>query len=145
MVGMEIGLSPLFHDHGVEIRYRINRESRSRTALGIDRFRSIDSGTSGNFRFHGWPYPRVTDEPGNKKCQWEYPPLGVGVVPVGVGFGTTRQVPLTHPRWPAPQSMGPSQLAVQATLQTPLKALLMQLVGWQHWAGTQSEFTVQEA
>lgn len=39
--------------------------------------------------------------------------------------------------------MGPEQTAVQNRLHTPLWTLLIQLVGWQHWAGTQSESKVQ--
>ena len=34
--------------------------------------------------------------------------------------------------WPAPQSIGPSQLIVHITLQTLFSALLIQLEGWQH-------------
>ena len=43
--------------------------------------------------------------------------------------GTTRHFPSTHPQLPAPQSIGPSQLIVHIRLQTPLVALLVQLVG----------------
>jgi hypothetical protein len=43
--------------------------------------------------------------------------------------GTTLHVPFTHPQLPAPQSIGPSQLAVHSRVHTPLSALLMQLVG----------------
>jgi len=42
---------------------------------------------------------------------------------------TTPHFPLTHPQWPAPQSIGPSQLIVHIMLQTPFSALLIQLVG----------------
>jgi hypothetical protein len=51
---------------------------------------------------------------------------------------TTLHLPFTHPHRPAPQSMGPWQTSVQSRVQTPLFTLLMQLVGWQHSAGTQS-------
>jgi len=39
--------------------------------------------------------------------------------------------------------MGPSQLIVHITLHTLFSALLIQLEGWQHSAGTQSSLTVQ--
>jgi hypothetical protein len=64
----------------------------------------------------------------------------------GAGDGVeaiTLHFPFTHPHLPAPQSIGPSQLIVHNTLQAPLYALLMQLVGWQHSAGTQSSPVVQ--
>jgi hypothetical protein len=48
-----------------------------------------------------------------------------------------------QPHWPAPQSMGPWQLIVHITLHTLFSALLMQFVGWQHSAGTQSSSIVQ--
>jgi len=52
------------------------------------------------------------------------------------------QVPSSHPQVPAPQSRGPSQLIVQiASSQSGAATRLMQLVGWQHWAGTQSPAT----
>ena len=57
--------------------------------------------------------------------------------------GITPHFPFTQPHWPAPQSIGPSQLIVHITLHTLFSALLMQLVGWQHSAGTQSSLTVQ--
>jgi hypothetical protein len=57
--------------------------------------------------------------------------------------GITPHFPFIHPHWPAPQSIGPSQLIVHITLHTLFSALLMQLVGWQHSAGTQSSLTVQ--
>jgi hypothetical protein len=57
--------------------------------------------------------------------------------------GTTLHFPFTHPQLPAPQSIGPSQLIVHIRLHTPLFALLVQLVGWQHWAGTQSLSVMQ--
>ncbi len=60
--------------------------------------------------------------------------VGVSDVPVE----TTLHVPFTHPQLPAPQSIGPWQTAVQSRVQTPLFALLIQLVGWQHSRGTQS-------
>jgi hypothetical protein len=65
--------------------------------------------------------------------------VGVREVPAG----TTLHLPFTHPHRPAPQSMGPWQTSVQSRVQTPLFALLMQLVGWQHSAGTQSSALVQ--
>jgi hypothetical protein len=51
---------------------------------------------------------------------------------------TTLHRPFTHPHLPAPQSIGPWQTSVHSRVQTPLFALLIQLVGWQHSAGTQS-------
>jgi len=42
---------------------------------------------------------------------------------------TTPHFPFTHPQWPAPQSIGPSQLIVHITVHTPFSAVLMQLVG----------------
>jgi hypothetical protein len=57
--------------------------------------------------------------------------------------GITPQLPDTHPQRPAPQSIGPSQLIVHITLHTLFSVLLIQLEGWQHWAGTQSSSTVQ--
>jgi hypothetical protein len=44
-------------------------------------------------------------------------------------MAATLHFPFTHPHLPAPQSIGPSQLSVQNTLQTSLSDLLMQLVG----------------
>ena len=58
-------------------------------------------------------------------------------------MAATLHFPFTHPHLPAPQSIGPSQLSVQNTLQTSLSDLLMQLVGWQHSAGTQSSSVTQ--
>ena len=60
--------------------------------------------------------------------------VGVSDVPVE----TTLHIPFTHPQLPAPQSIGPWQTAVQSRVQTPLFALLIQPVGWQHSRGTQS-------
>jgi hypothetical protein len=60
--------------------------------------------------------------------------VGVREVPVE----TTLHLPITHPHRPAPQSMGPWQTSVQSRVQTPLFTRLMQFVGWQHSAGTQS-------
>ncbi len=54
------------------------------------------------------------------------------------GVATTLHFPFTHPHLPAPQSIGPSQLIVHRRVHTPLFALLIQLAGWQHSAGTQS-------
>jgi len=62
----------------------------------------------------------------------------VTVIRDDVAEGTTLHFPFTHPQLPAPQSIGPSQLIVHIRLHTPLFALLVQLVGWQHWAGTHS-------
>jgi hypothetical protein len=42
---------------------------------------------------------------------------------------TTPHFPFKQPQWPAPQSIGPSQLIVHITLHTLFSALLMQLVG----------------
>ncbi len=56
---------------------------------------------------------------------------------------TTLHFPFTHPHLPAPQSIGPSQTFVHSRVQTPLFALLIQLVGWQHSAGTQSSSVMQ--
>jgi hypothetical protein len=39
--------------------------------------------------------------------------------------------------------MGPEQTFVQSSVQTPLKALVMQVVGWQHCSGTQSPSAMQ--
>ncbi len=66
--------------------------------------------------------------------------VGVREMPVEI----TLHLPFTHPHRPAPQSMGPWQTSVQSKVQTPLFALLMQLVGWQHSAGTQSFSLVQD-
>ncbi len=55
---------------------------------------------------------------------------------------TTLHVPFTHPHLPAPQSIGPWQTSVQSRVQTPLFALLIQPVGWQHSRGTQSSSVV---
>jgi len=60
-----------------------------------------------------------------------------------VAMATTLHFPFTHPHLPAPQSMGPSQTFVHNRVQTPLFTVLMQLVGWQHSAGTQSSSAVQ--
>jgi hypothetical protein len=59
--------------------------------------------------------------------------------------GTTLHFPFTHPQLPAPQSSGPSQLAVQRRLQGRLAARAVQLDGWQHSAGTQSAALVHSA
>jgi hypothetical protein len=62
---------------------------------------------------------------------------------VGGCAETTEHLPFVHPQLPAPQSSGPSQLMVQSILHTDLgDAVLIQLVGWQHWAGTQSTSVV---
>ncbi len=56
----------------------------------------------------------------------------------------TEHLPFVHPQLPAPQSSGPSQLMVQrAAVQSGFAACLTHPVGWQHWAGTQSESVVQ--
>ena len=55
----------------------------------------------------------------------------------------TPHVPFMHPQWPAPQSIGPWQTSVHMRLQACLYALLIQLPGWQHSAGTQSSSVVQ--
>ena len=52
--------------------------------------------------------------------------------------GTTLHFPFTHPQLPAPQSIGPSQLAVHRRLQGRFAGPAVQLDGWQHSAGTQS-------
>jgi hypothetical protein len=66
------------------------------------------------------------------------------VWPAVVCAETTLHFPFKHPQLPAPQSIGPSQLIVHITLsQDGAAALPVQLVGWQHWAGTQSSSEVQ--
>jgi hypothetical protein len=67
----------------------------------------------------------------------------VTVIRDDVAEGTALHFPFTHPQLPAPQSIGPSQLIVHIRLHTPLFALLVQLVGWQHWAGTHSSSVMQ--
>jgi hypothetical protein len=59
------------------------------------------------------------------------------------GPGITVHCPFTQPQCPAPQSIGPLHSSVQSSVQAPFEEALMQLVGWQHWAGTQSESLVQ--
>ena len=59
--------------------------------------------------------------------------------------GTTLHLPFTHPQLPAPQSIGPSQLAVHSRLQTRFAGPAMQLDGWQHSAGTQSASLMHSA
>jgi hypothetical protein len=66
------------------------------------------------------------------------------VWPAVVCAATTLHFPSTHPQLPAPQSIGPSQLIVHITpSQDGAAALPVHLVGWQHWAGTQSSAAVQ--
>lgn len=56
------------------------------------------------------------------------------------GPGITWQVPFTQPQCPAPQSRGPLHSRVHTVaVQFSLYAALMQPVGWQHPAATQSE------
>src|SRR5512145_1724353 len=56
---------------------------------------------------------------------------------------TTLHWPRTHPQLPAPQSSGPPHIIVHTVpSQDGCATLLMQLVGWQHWAGTQSASAV---
>jgi len=63
---------------------------------------------------------------------------------VSCGAATMLHVPCTHPQEPAPQSSGPSQLIVHITpSQAGFATRLIQLAGWQHWAGTQSESALQ--
>jgi hypothetical protein len=59
--------------------------------------------------------------------------------------GITLHVPFTHPQLPAPQSSGPSQLAVHIRLQGRFTASAVQRDGWQHSAGTQSVSRVHSA
>jgi hypothetical protein len=59
------------------------------------------------------------------------------------GPGITWHCPFWQPQCPAPQSIGPRHSRVQSSVHTSLYAALMQLVGWQHWAGTHSESFVQ--
>jgi hypothetical protein len=66
------------------------------------------------------------------------------IVALGDGPGITAQVPFTHPQWPTPQSIGPSQESVQKVpVQFGAKVVLTQPQGWQHWAAAQSALLVQ--
>jgi len=65
------------------------------------------------------------------------------VVTVAEDDGTTLHIPSMQPQLPAPQSRGPWHTCVHIRVQTLLNLLFMQLVGWQHWAGTQSASVAQ--
>jgi hypothetical protein len=93
--------------------------------------------------FTSIPIPTVDDMTGAYRCGDAVSHNAVRGILVEEGAGTTTHFPLSHPQLPAPQSKGPSQDAVHKKLHTWIDAWFTQLVGWQHWAGTQSSPVMQ--